>query len=70
MAVANPEKSARMQQAVADVLVGRITPAKAEVKYKLARRSICNAVSRARQAKQELAWHGMHPALLALRCIR
>jgi len=66
MAIANPEKTERMRMAVADVLAGRMTKDEAEREYKLHRRSIANAVCKARREAHQ---HGMHPALMMMQVI-
>jgi len=67
MGMANPEESARMQQAVAAVLSGDMDHKQAGRYFDLHWRSVAAAV---RRAQQERRLSGLHPALLALRCVR
>jgi len=61
MAIANPEKTARMRLAVAEVLDG--TMSNREDRYDLHARSVANAVCKARRERHQ---PGIHPALLMM----
>jgi len=60
MAIANPEKTAKMKQAVAEVLAGRMDHKQAARAFDLHWRSVANAVTRARRSRRV---PGLHPAL-------
>jgi len=60
MAIANPEKTKRMQQAVAAVLSGDMDHKQAARDFDLHWRSVANAV---RRAQQQRRLPGLHPAL-------